>query len=369
MEKQYLEEDYLYEDEDALAELEDIRMEIDYARKHGDIERALELYHEYVREDILNFSSYKAFKILPEYIEYYDTHNQYKEHKYYVMWAFKMILPVLDGFFELSLDDIKKYYDLYRNCCKKYGYSLRTYYQILEYYLYSNPNALAVFGISVAEAHEMAKKEPRDRLCDPEAVEAYNEFTYYLDIEDNDISALEIIAPYLEIENRYGSVPHQSYYYLARYYSNKGQIGKSIQYAKKALVMLETDYPDHLCFFYIRSILLDIISVRYKQKAIRVFKEMLKCVENCQSEAVVFTFFECSYRLFYRLEKADIETVSVSIPKSLGCTLSASYNAYQTKDLKQFFYGKAKILADRFDSHNQTNEFNDSLNEEPVLEE
>ena len=369
MERQYLEEDYLYEDDEGVEIFKELRCEINYAKKHGDIERALELYHEYVREDVLKFSSYKAFKILSEYMKYYDNNSEYEQHKYYVMWAFKMILPVLDGFLELSLDDIKKYYDLYRNCCEKYGYSLRTYYQILEYYLYSNPDAVSIFGISAAEAHEMAKKESRDELCDPEAVEAYNEFTYYLDIKDDDISALEIIAPYLKIENRYGSVPHQSYYYLARYYSNKGQISKSVQYAKKALVMIENDYPDYLCFFYIRSILFDIISVRYKQKAIRVFKEMLKCVENCQSEGVAFTFFECSYRLFYRLEKAGIDRVNVHMPESLRYHFWDSSNEYKTEVLKQFFYDKAKVYADRFDSHNQNHEFNDSLNEEPILKE
>jgi len=369
MEHQHLEEDYLYEDEDALSELRKLRSQINYAKKNGNTEKALDLYYQYSRLDILKYSGHKAFLILSEYIEYYNANPKYKKHKYYVMWTFKNILPVLDGFLKLSFEDIKHQYDLYKNCCQKYGYSLRTYYQMLEYYLFSNPNASSLYDISMTEAHEAAKKEPRDKLCDPEAVEAYYDFTYHLDIKDDDVSAKMIIAPYLKKENYYGSIPHQSYYYLARYYWNKKKYSESIKYAKKALVMLENDYPDHLCFFYIRSILFDIISVRYKEKALRVFKEMLMCTDQCKNEGSVFTFFECSYRFFYRLEKSGVGTVHIRIPDTLNGDLFAQQNEYQTKELKQFFYDKAKVLAEKFDKQNNTHEFIDSLNEEPVCKE
>ena len=369
MEHQHLEDDYLYEDEDALSELRELRSKIGYAKKNGEIEEALNSYYEYVRENILKYSSHEAFRILPEYMEYYDAHPEFEKHKYYVMWAFKNILPVLDGYSELSLEDIKHYYDLYKSCCQKYGYSLRTYYQILEYYLFSTPQVTSLFGITMDEAHESAKKEPRDKLCDPEAVEAYYDFTYHLDIKDDDVSAKEIIAPYLKKENYYGSVPHQSYYYLARYYWNKEKYSESIQYAKKALIMIDNDYPDYQCFFYIRSILFDIISVRYKDKALRIFKKMLKCADQCQSECSAFTFFECSYRFFYRLEKSGIKTVHLRIPDNLKVDLSVRQNEYQTSELKQYFYDKAKAIAKKFDKQNNTNEFIDSLNEEPICRE
>ena len=49
MEHQHLEDDYLYEDEDALSQLRELRSKIDYARKNGEIERALFLYDDPVR--------------------------------------------------------------------------------------------------------------------------------------------------------------------------------------------------------------------------------------------------------------------------------------------------------------------------------
>ena len=86
MEKQYLEEDYLYEDEDALAELEDIRMEIDYAKKHGEIERALFLYMDYVECDVFRLYCKNAIEILPEFMELLDEHySEYYEHRINVM--------------------------------------------------------------------------------------------------------------------------------------------------------------------------------------------------------------------------------------------------------------------------------------------
>ena len=47
MEHQHLEYDYLYEDEDALSELKELRSQIDYAKKNGEIEKALFLYSSF----------------------------------------------------------------------------------------------------------------------------------------------------------------------------------------------------------------------------------------------------------------------------------------------------------------------------------
>ena len=46
MEHQHLEDDYLYEDEDALSQLRELRSKIDYARKNGEIDEALNSYDE-----------------------------------------------------------------------------------------------------------------------------------------------------------------------------------------------------------------------------------------------------------------------------------------------------------------------------------
>ena len=161
---------------------------------------------------------------------------------------------------------------------------------ILWYFLYSHKESDSHFEISIKEAHKKGMEEKRDSLSDNEAIEAYDDFTYYLDVEDNEAEAIRIISPYLKKENRYGSVPHQSYYYLARYYFDKGQIGKSIKFAKTSLVMIEKDYPDYSCFTTICSILFDIISIRYKEKAFRTFKKLLNCLEMSGSQNIIRSF-------------------------------------------------------------------------------
>ena len=69
MEHQYLEDDYLYEDEDALSQLRELRSKIDYARKNGDIEKALFLYMDYVECDVFRLYCKNAIRILPEFME------------------------------------------------------------------------------------------------------------------------------------------------------------------------------------------------------------------------------------------------------------------------------------------------------------
>ena len=62
MEHQHLEYYYLYEDEDALSELKELRSQIDYAKKNGEIKKALFLYMDYIECDVFKLYCKDAIK-------------------------------------------------------------------------------------------------------------------------------------------------------------------------------------------------------------------------------------------------------------------------------------------------------------------
>ena len=363
MERQYLEEDYLYEDEDALTELEDIRMEIDYARKHGDIERALFLYMDYVACDVFRLYCKNAIEILPEFMELLDEYySEYYEHRINVMIGYKWVITDIDDYLSYSLDDIINFYKMYHDLCLKYGYSLRTYYQGLWTILMDHKNLQPIFGLSIEEAHRRYRAENKDILTDDDSIEDGVEVVYSLFIEKNPQKALEIIKPYFNGEKRGREIPHQSYYVFARYYFENGDLSQALKNAKMSLEWYDKDFPDYSTYISIRSQLFWILSYRYREKAISIFKRILLYVSDCQSLFVRMVFYISSYQLFVQLEKKNYKEIYVDLPLRIAGENIHKNGKYEIAELKKLFYAIAKHYADMYDKRDGDTAQNDRLN-------
>ena len=363
MERQYLEEDYLYEDEDALEELKEIRMEIDYAKKHGDIERALFLYMDYVHEDVFRLYCKNAIEILPEFMELLDEHySEYYEHRINVMIGYKWVITAIDDYLSYSLDDIINFYKMYHDLCLKYGYSLRTYYQFLWGFLDSCPQLEKEFGITVEEAHESWLNEPKDRLSDVDSIEDDGEASYLLFIEKNPQKALEIMKSYFNGEKRGREIPHSSYFLFAKYYFENGDLSQALKNAKMSLEWYDKDFPDYSTYISIRSQLFWFLSYRYREKAISIFKRILPYVPDCQSLFVRMVFYISSYQLFVQLEKKNYKEMYVDLPLKIAGENIHENGKYEIAELKELFYAKARHLADMYDERDGDTAQNDRLN-------
>ena len=363
MEKQYLEEDYLYEDEDALEELKEIRMEIDYARKHGDIERALFLYMDYVECDVFRLYCKNAIEILPEFMELLDEHySEYYEHRVNVMIGYKWVITAIDDYLSYSLDDIINFYKMYHDLCLKYGYSLRTYYQYLWYFLYCRKNLEKEFGLTAKDAFERFSKESKDRLSNRNVIDDDDELSYVLKVENNVNRAYEILQPYTDgLINEKDVLAHM-YFLLADYFLKNDNLSFMLKYAKLSFELYEKTDPDYSTYLPVRSQLFWFLSYRYREKAISIFKRILPYVPDCQSLFVRMIFYISAYQLFVQLEKKNYKEMYVDLPLRIAGENIHENGKYEIAELKELFYAKAKHLADMYDERDGDTAQNDRLN-------
>lgn len=369
MERQYLEDDYLYEDEDAMSCLRELRSKIDYAKKNGNIEKALFLYMDYVRCDVFRLYCKNAIAILSEFMDLLDRHPEYYDHRINVMIGYKWVLAGIDGYLWYSLDDLADFYRLYHYLCLKYGYSLRTYYQFLWTFLRDHKSLQEKFGLSAEEAHKLYKLEIKDRLSDSDSIEDDGEVSYYLTVDNDPEKAISIIQPYFDGIKKGREIPHHSYFLFAKYYFKHKLLEPMITNAKQSLKLYDRDFPDYRTYISIRSYLFLFLSFRYPQKSIRIFKKILPYAPESQSLFVRMIFYRSAYKLFVQLERIGYNELYLDLPSKLSETRLTGNGKYTVAELKELFYTKAKYLADKFDERDGEPSHNDNLNEIPVLNE
>ena len=363
MEHQYLEDDYLYEDEDALSQLRELRSKINYAKENGEIEKALFLYMDYVQCDVFRLYCKNAIKILPEFMELLDQHPEYYEHRINVMIGYKWVISAIDCFLWYSLDDLVDFYRQYHDLCLKYGYSLRSYYQFLWNFLDSHTELQNEFCITIKEAHNMWRNERKDRLTDSESIEDDMEVLYFLLIENDPESALNIIRPYFVEQKKGREIPHHTYYLFARYYYQHKQLDPMLKNAKLSLELYDRDFPDYNTYISVRSQLFLFLSFRYPQKAIRIFKKILPYAPHCQSLYSRMVFYRSAYKMFVQLEKNDYPDLFLELPRKAFGDKIKSNGKYTVTELKKLFYDRAKSIAEKYDKRDCNTSHIDSLNE------
>ena len=363
MEYQHLEEDYLYEDEDALSELRELRSKIDYARKNGKIEKALFLYMDYVQYDVFRLYCKNAIRILPEFMELLDQHPEYYDHRINVMIGYKWVITEIDDYLWYSLDDLVLFYKQYHDLYLKYGYSLRTYYQFLWTFLKYHTNTQDIFGLTVENAHALFRSEATDRLTNSESIEDDGEVLYFLTIDNDPEKALSIIQPYFDGIKKGREIPHHSYFLFSSYFYQHEQLEPMITNAKLSLELYDRDFPDYNTYISIRSQIFMFLSFRYPQKAIRIFKKLLPYAPDCQSLFVRMIFYRSAYKMFVQLEKIGYPDLYLNLPPKISGEKTKSNCTYSVIELKELFYDRAKVIAEKYDKRDRETSHVDKLNE------
>ena len=86
-----------------------IRRAIDAALEKQDAEGALTLYHEFIEEDTFNCDNLQATLIFPEYLAYFEAHEEWQEtFRHDVMWCFKWILANFYEFYQIPMEQIER---------------------------------------------------------------------------------------------------------------------------------------------------------------------------------------------------------------------------------------------------------------------
>ncbi len=340
-----------------------IRRAIDAALEKQDAEGALMLYHEFIDEDTFNCDNLQATLIFPEYLAYFEAHEELQEkYKNDVMWCFKWVLANFYEFYQIPMEQIERIFVQYADFCKKYHYSLRTYYQFLCLFLrdFIVPGG-SFLGVTAREAFSRMLRAGRDDLSDCKACELNFEFKYYLLVEDNPEKALEIIKPVFSGQLHCSEVPDVTYSSLGRYYFEHGDLKNALKYATKSYRVFHGKNNRHLGSLAAPfSVNFRIISYHEPGKAVKMMKELLPLMASNQNAVDCFDFFLASYDTLMNLEKAGYQHIHLNLPFK-DEPIYSSQGIYPIGVLKDFMYEKAKFYADKLDTRNGSRIFTDQL--------
>ncbi len=343
-----------------------IRRAIDAALEKQDAEGALELYHEFIEEDTFNCDALQSTLIFPEYLAYFEAHEELQE-KYQrdVMWCFKWVLDNFYTFYQIPMEQIERIFVQYADFCKKYNYSLRTYYQFLNIFIRDYiPQGGAFLGVTAKEAFNRMLKAGRDNLSDCKACELDFEFKHYLFVEDDLEKALEVIKPVFSGRLRCSEVPDVTYSALGKYYFEHGDLKNALKYATMSYRMIHGKNNRHIVSLTKSfSVNFRITSYHEPEKAVKIMKELLPFMGSNQNASDCFTFFLSSRDTLMNLEKAGYKHFRLNLPFK-DESIYSSQGIYEISAVRDFMYEKAKFYAEKLDARSGNTIFTDQLEKE-----
>ncbi len=359
--KEY-EQEFFADLENGASRRNGIRRALEAALEKQDHNGAMELYHELIREDIFHCDNQQAILVFPEYLSFFESHPELqKEFKRDVMWCFKWIINNMDEFYQISLTQIDNIFEQYAAFCRKYNYSLRTYYEFLSIFIQNNCMPGEAFrGLTAKEAFQKMLKTKRDALSDCPACELDREFDYYLNAEDNLEKALEVIEPVFSGRLYCAEVPETTYSNLSVYYFDHGKLNDAVKYATKSYRLIRNQSAPESDFFNSLSDTAMIIAYREPQKALKMLRDLLPAAAVSHNAKGCFVFFRAAYHVMLNLDKEGYHHVRMKLPFKEDSIYQPD-NQYQISDLKDYFFEKAAFYAQKLDRRNGNSMLTDKL--------
>ncbi len=359
---QEYEKEYFFRMDHGSARRDGIRRAIDAALETQDADGALQLYYEFMEEDVFYCDCFQATIVFPEYLAYFEEQEELQEqYEQDVMWSFKWMINNFYEFSQISLEQIEKIFDQYAAFCKKFHYSLRTYYEFLGIFIRDNLMPDEKFcGVNVREAFAQMMKSKRDNLSDCKACELDREFDYYLLVEDDLQKALDVIQPVFKGKLQCAEVPHETYAELAEYYFEHGDLKNALEYATKSyrLINKRRDNDNALMMAFAKCTLITAYSE--PEKALAMMKKALPFTKGNRNVFECFEFFRAAYHTLYCLEKCDYRAVKVRLPFE-DEPIFREQGIYLIPELKGFLYEKAEYYAGLIDRRNHNERMSQKL--------
>lgn len=336
-----------------------IRRAIDSALEKHDAQGALQLYYEFIRHDIFYGDDLQSVLIFPEYLAYFEEHEElHEQFQRDMMWSFKWICGHFYEFCQIPLEQIESIFNQYAAFCKKFNYSLHSYYNLIGGFIrYAFEPDKSFCGLTAKEAFKRKLKTPRDDISDCKACELDEDFRYYLWVEDDLEKALEIIKPVFSGKFYCSEVPEVTYSVLAEYYFEHGDLKNAVKYATKSYRMMKRIEGS---LVQTRSIISEITAYKEPEKALKMLKEVLHDIGTNQNAVDCYEFFKAAYHVFLCLEKAEYHRVRLNMPFKDEPIYNED-GIYQISDLKDFMYDKAKFYAEKLDARNGNTLLRESL--------
>lgn len=337
---------------DSLAHGED---RLDYMKKciaeadaQKDIPNMLEYRYNYIKESVFHDDAFKAVIMFPEFVKLFDENPGVFDTRSF-MFVFKWILGDSPEYYQISIEQMDKYFERFKEYIDKFGYTLRTYYLEM-YWAYKDidiQKALKAFD-------EIAKYE-RTEISDCQACEASlfakKELTF-----GSENKAVKMLNEMLDKNMTCAEVPQTTYGDFAREFAKRGMYEEAEHYADLLMPMIRGDEVNFLEHVSSVLILKTFTDMNY---ALGLFSRCAGFYSRIKNPFLKFCFADASYRLFCEVEKHDVHSLQLRL--SSDFELHDQEGVYEVAMLKEFFRKDAVSIAEKFDKRNGNDNFRKRL--------
>ncbi len=296
---------------------------------------------EYIQESVFYDDNFKAIIMFPTLLQVFDEHPELEDDTYDdVMQAYKWILENMACYYQISREEIERYYEDYKQRCEKYGFSLRVYYmKKSKFYL----------PIDVEKAKELYhafRETKHDVNSDCEACEIHHAVTMALEFGEEE-EAMRIAEPLLNGTKRCAEVPHITYGILTKHHLYAGNLTEAAYYGRLCERYTQSG-PE---FLEETGYLLEMYSAIAPAEGWKLFKRNIENFVSCKNPRMRMSFARGAYRLLQSASK-EIEYTNSRFLNVLP--LTKSEDGYRMEDVAAYFYQIAKEQSQLIDKRNGT---------------
>lgn len=339
-----------------------IKKALDYALEQQDVDGAFQLYHDFMNEDVMHGNSYQAIILFPEYVAYFEEHpDKQQEYNHDLMWTYKWIIGNIQDFPQIPLSQIENIYNQYMDFCKRFNYNLRTYYGSIAFFIQLHLGKNGKFcGLTAEEAHSKMLKCPRDNLSDCVACETSAEVSYLINNDEPEEKIIKKAKGLIEGRMTCAEQPHCALANIAEYYLEHGDLTNAVKFADKAYHLINRDYANEDNLTVKKSMCMTVYAHSDPNKAIKILKNIMRFVPENSNYNDLFEIYRSTYYFLNLLDLNGASHIRLRLPFRDEEILTED-NVYEIPVLKDFFYNKAKELAEKFDERNGNTLFSERL--------
>ncbi|MGN0536699.1 MAG: hypothetical protein ACI4M3_01825, partial [Acutalibacteraceae bacterium] len=336
---------------------------INAALEQQDWRNALELYYEFLHQDVFYCDNFQSTIMFPKYLALFEEHPELqKDFAYDMMWSYKWIIQNFYEFWQIPKEQIVSIYQQYYDFCTRFGYSKRTYYDKLWTLLYIHGLEDSFNVGSAKDCYAEMQRCPKDSMDDCAACELNNDVDYILSVEKDIDKALKKAYPILAGKKSCAEIPHITYAMFAVAYFEKGNFTEAKKYTDLCWHLVNREMGDEPTMISTKSDCLLVYAYTNPTVGMKIFKKTFRFCPSLRNGKYCFDFYRSAYHLFLQLEKQGQKTIHLAFPFKDN-PLYNNKGIYNVSDIKDFLYEQAKFYADKFDARNGNSKFNDTLAE------
>jgi tetratricopeptide (TPR) repeat protein len=329
-----------------------LKQAINLADVHNDVEWGVDLRLNLIRDEKDTSRCDESLPAFTWILEAYDRNPETFDEEDF-LWEYKWMLGSVRRNSLISMEQIDSIAEDFKTRLLRNGYSLRPYYTVKAH--------MAFFLGDLDDAKEyidLRNKEVRDEMSNCRACELDDDVELELRL-GNFEKALTVGNIMLTKKITCGHMPFSCYCTCVEYFQKAGNMEKAYEYFQKAEADLaELDDTSQVSEV---GILIRFLTDYDKDKAWSFFEQHAHW--NVNSEDYLDFLFSINVLPLFKGEGNKIININPSL------SWYKEDNSYNLQEVYNYYYERAKDLADRFDQRNGNKYFNKQLAEAIIITE